>query len=346
MKLRISFLASLFLLTSAQAAKPGGDAGDLYSRITDTYMTGKFDDLKGALAQATRRMKDFTAEQKADILYVRRALAECRPKWWYACKVGKKTLIRQTIFAKTASIVYDPDGKGGMRLQEGLGGIGITTSWDRKAMDSTDKGMYGYLKGDMACGSIWGNLTMGNIWSGMSLQTLAKMDDREKLRMNRYMSFRSNLAALYYGTPSARRYSMHIFFAAFFYDRWGKGPVTGTRRAVCAMILCEILKDPTRYPSLKLPGKLDAKNAEESLGKHYKFAIKRNATWTIAEDRRLREAIKSFADTADKNVRKTEKITLPNKLVFAIDVKVDETIRAKRDAWIKKQFDKAKGRGD
>ena len=215
MKLRISFLASLFLLTSAQAAKPGGDAGDLYSRITDTYMTGKFDDLKGALAQATRRMKDFTAEQKADILYVRRALAECRPKWWYACKVGKKTLIRQTIFAKTASIVYDPDGKGGMRLQEGLGGIGITTSWDRKAMDSTDKGMYGYLKGDMACGSIWGNLTMGNIWSGMSLQTLAKMDDREKLRMNRYMSFRSNLAALYYGTPSARRYSMHIFFAAF-----------------------------------------------------------------------------------------------------------------------------------
>ena len=347
MKLYVSFLASLCLLTSARAAAaPRADAGDLYSSITDAYMTDKFDDLKGALVQAVRRMKDFTTAQKTDILYVRRALAECRPKWWDACKKGKKTLIKQTIFAKTASIVYDPDGKGGMRLQSGLGGIGITTSWDRTAMDSTAKGMYGYLKGDMACGSIWGNLTMGNIWSGMSLQELAKMDDREKLRMNRYMSFRSNLAALYYGTPSSRRYSMHIYFASFFYDRWGKGPVSGARRAVCAMIMCEILKDPTRYPSLKLPGKLDADKAEEKLGQHYKFAIKRNATWTIAEDRRLREAIKSFAATADKNVLKTEKVTLPNKLVFAIDVKVDEAIRSKRDAWIKKQFDKAKGRGD
>jgi hypothetical protein len=347
-KLYVSFLASLCLLTSARAAEPGGDAGDLYSRITDTYMTDKFDDLKGALTKATGRLKDFTAEQKTDILYVRRALAQCRPKWWHECKAGKKTRIRQAILGKTATIIYDPDGKGGMRLQGGLGGIAVTTSWDRRTMDSTDKGMYGYLKGDMVCGSIWGNLTMGNIWSGMSLQKLAKMDDREKLRMNRYMSFRSNLAALYYGTPSARRYSMHIFFAAFFYDRWGKGPVTGTRRAVCAMIMCEILKDPTRYPSLKLPGKLKADKAEEKLGQHYKFAIKRKATWTIAEDRRLREAIKSFATTAgaDKNVRQTEKVTLPNKLVFAIDVKVDEAIRAKRDAWIKKQFDKAKSSGN
>ena len=344
MKLYVSFLASLCLVTSARAAAaPRGDAGDLYSSITDAYMTGKFDDLEGALDRAAKRMKDFTAAQKTDILYVRKTIAECRPKWWDACKAGKRTVIAQAIWGETVRVIYDPEGKGGLQLTSGLEGISVTASWDHKTMDSTDKGMYGYLKGDMACGSVWSNLAAGEIWSGMSLQILAKMNDRDKLRLNRYISFRANLAALYYTTPAARRYSMHIYFAAFFYDKWGTGPVSGARRAVCAMIMCEILKDPTRYPSLKLPRKLDANNAEETLGKHYKFAIKRNATWTIAEDRRLREAIKSFAATADKNVFKTEKVTLPNKLVFAIDVKVDEAIRSKRDAWIKKQFDKAKG---
>jgi len=342
-KLYISFLASLCLVASVPAAKPGGDAGDLYSSITDAYMTGKFDDLKDDLVKATRRMKDFTPAQKTDILYVRKAIAECRPKWWYACKAGRKTLIRQPIFGKTVVVAYDPQGKGGMQMKSGPKGMSITVSWKPETMDSTEKGMYGYLKGDMTCGGIWSHLATAKIWSGMPMRTLAKMNDRDKLRLNRYMSFRGNLAALYYTTPVSRRYFMHIYFASFFYDKWGKGDATGTRRAVCAMIMCEILKDPTRYPSLKLPGKLNADKAEEKLGQHYKFALNRNTLWTIAEDRSMREAIKSFAATADKNVCKTEKVTLPNKLVFAIDVKVDEAIRAKRDAWIKQQFDKAGG---
>ena len=89
-------LAGLCLLASVRAA-PAGDAAGLYARITDAYMTGKFDDLDAALRQAAARTGDFTAEQKADVSYVRKALAECRPAWWARCKKGRKLRIRQAL---------------------------------------------------------------------------------------------------------------------------------------------------------------------------------------------------------------------------------------------------------
>jgi len=347
MKLCISFIVSLCLPALAGGASATKvDAGELYSKITDAYMTGKFDELKTSLAQSIRLMRHFTAQQRVDILYVRKALAECRPKWWDACKAGKKTFIKQPIFGKTAHVAYDPEGKEGLRVKSDMGVLVAEVSWDPKSMDSTEKGMYGFPKGDIVCGGIWSNIATARLWLSMPLKLMQKMDDRDKLQLTRYMSFRTNLAALYYTTPSSRRYFMHIYFAAFYYDNWGKGEVSGARRAVGAMIMSEILKDPSRYPSLKLPKKLDAEKAEEKLGQHYKVVCHRNRPWTIAEDRQMRAAIKSFAAAANQTVFKTEKVILPNKLVFAIDAKVDETIRAKRDAWIKKQFDKANSSSD
>jgi hypothetical protein len=344
-KLHITFVAGLCLLAVGPVA-PARAAGadDLYARITDTYMTGKFEELDAALGDAAKRMKDFSAEQKTDVLYVRKALAECRPAWWTQTQKGRKTRIRQVLWGKRLNTVWDPQAKG-IQMKTGRFGTEVTVGWKPEEMDSTAKGMYGYLQGDMTCVNIWSSLTTAQVWGGFPLQTLASMSERDKLRLNRYLSFRSNLTALYYCTPPGRRYALHIYFASFFYDNWGKGPASGARRAVGAMFMGEVLKDPSLYPSAKLPGRLSEKDAEEALGHHYKYAIKRGATWTIAEDRRFREALKPFAAANNKTVFKTEKVVLPNKLVFAIDVKADEAYRAKRDAWVKQQFDKAKAGG-
>lgn len=91
-------------------------------------------------------------------------------------------------------------------MKTGRGGSKtFTVSWKPDEMDSTARGMYGYLEGDMACVNIWSNLTMVKIRAGLSLRTPARMNDRDKLRVNRYMSFRSNLATLYHGTPPGRQ---------------------------------------------------------------------------------------------------------------------------------------------
>ena len=347
MRLHVSFLVGLCLLASARASAPRSvSTGDLYARITDAYMMGNFDDIDDALGRAAGRMDSFTADQKADIRYVRQALAECRPAWWVRCKKARKQMvILQPIWGKTVKVRYDPAGKQGIRIKSGSRGKVVTIAWKGDEMDSTAEGMYGYLRGDMTGGTIWGMLNRAKMLSELPLESLAKMNDREKLRLNRYMSFRSNLTAFYYCTPSARRYAMHVYMASFYYDKWGKDPRSGARRAACAMVLCEVLDAPTLYPSLKLPPNLPARGAEEALGQHYKRAIKRGATWTIAEDRRFRQAIKRFAAANDKSVLRTEKVTLPNGLLFAMDAKADEPLRPKRDAWIKQQFDKAKAPG-
>jgi hypothetical protein len=197
--------------------------------------------------------------------------------------------------------------------------------------------------GDQNCVNVWSTLGTAQIWKGMSLHAYAKLPDAEKLPISRYMSFRSQLATLYHTTPPGRRYGLHIYFAAFYHNKWGKGPMSGTRRANCAMLLAELLADPSKYPSLKLPRSLPAKHAEMALGQHFKHAIKRGAVWTIAEDRAFREALKAFAAANGKAVEKTQQVRLPNKLVVHLDPETDnERFRAKRDAWVKERFDKAK----
>ncbi len=347
MKSPVCLPASLCLLTAALAAPARAADDHLYERIANAYMTGKFDDLSQALREAPKRMGELSAEQKADVLYVRQALGECRPAWWGLCKKGqKKVRIRQKLWGRTLRTVYDPQGDGGIKVTPMRIGVDITVSWKPEDMDSTAAGKYGYLQGDMTCVGVWSNLMLAGIYASFPMQTLARMDERGKLRFNRYSSFRSNLTTLYHSTPPARRYALHIYFASFYYDKWGSSPVSGARRAVCAMAMGEILKDPSLYPSLRLPSRLPAENAEEALGQHYKHAIKRGSTWTIAEDRRFREALKPFAAANDKAVYQSEKVTLPSKLVFAIDVDVDKPYRAKRDAWIKQQFDKARAAGE
>jgi hypothetical protein len=346
MELRILLVAALGLLAPGPAgAARAAEAGDLYARIADAYMMGRFDELDEALREAGKRMGELTAEQKAGVLYVRKALAECRPAWWALSKKGRKTPVRQKLWGKTLYATYDPAGKGGFQLSPGQLGTVITVSWKPEEMDSTAKGMYGYLQGDMTCVNVWSNLAMAAVWNKLSQQALARTSERDKLRLNRYVSFRANLATLYHCTPPGRRYALHIYFASFFYDNWGKSPLAGSRRAVCAMAMGEILADPSRYRSLKLPKSLRADGAEEALGQHYKHAIKRTAAWTLAEDRRFRESLKPFAAANDHGVYKAEKVTLPNKLVFAIDVDADKAYRPQRDAWVKRQFDKAKGIG-
>lgn len=344
MKPRMLLVACLCLSAPwAPAPARAADAGDLHARITDAYMSGKFDDLDQALGEASKRTAVLTPEQKADVKYVREALTECRPAWWAQCKQGKPVRIRQEVLGQRLEAFYDPKGKPGVQMNSGLGGMRITVSWVPEEMDSTEKGMYGYLQGDQTCVNVWSNLSMAGIYTRTPMQTLARMNDRDKLRLNRYMSFRSNLATLSHSTPPGRRYALHIYFAAFYYDNWGKGPIAGARRAACSMVMAEVLKDPALYPSLKLPGRLPEQNAEEALGKHYKMSIKRGSAWTIAEDRRFREAIKPFAAANDKTAFQTEKVTLPNKLVVAIDPNADAALRPQRDAWFKQQFDKVTG---
>lgn len=330
------------MAASAPAAAPKAEpsaarAGDFHARLLSAYMDGKWDELDKALAARPAELAGLTAEQRADVAYVRQAMAEARPPWWKLCKAGQKTSFQPTVWGATLSATYDPAAKSGLEMKAGTPKPTFTFNWPAADMDSTEPGEYGFLKGDTLGLGIWQNMGMAAALAG--LPPLRSLGEKDSLRLNLYSDFRGNLTALYCGAPPERRWGLHIYLAAYM-PQYGKGPLAASRRAAAAMFLVEVLKSPAAYPSLKLPDTLAAEGAEEKLAVHFKFKIVRRTQWTIAEDKAFREAVKTFAVANGQKVFDTGKVTLPNNLVFALMPDEDNAYRPVRDTWLKAQFDK------
>lgn len=349
---RMLVLIGVVGLTSVAVAAdaPGTDgaasgAGDLYARITDAYMHGKWDPLEKALRAPAAQMASLTAQQRLDAVYVRQALAECRPSWWKMCAATSKAMIRPKIWDRTFDVIYESGEQSGLKFKTTNRQLSVTVSWDPAALQDTSPaegsmGKHGFTKADMANLNVWSILGHSASWVKMPPKALAAMSKSEKVRLQQYQDFRANLAGLYYGSPPARRAALVIYLAAFL-PKYGSGPMGGSRRAVGSMFLAEVLADPSKWPSLRLPAKLSEDGAEEKLAVHFKFKI--GPPWTIAEDKALREAIRAMARKNDRQVLQAGQVVLQNGLVFMIDEAADQPFRAKRDAWVKAQFDKAKG---
>jgi hypothetical protein len=126
---------------------------------------------------------------------------------------------------------------------------------------------------------------------------------------------------------------------------YSKPDMAASRRAASAVLLMEVLRSPATYPSLPLPDTLDAENAEEKLATHFKFMIKRQSAWTIAEEKAFRAAVKVFATVNEQKVLETGKVTLPNNLILAMMPGEDKPYQPQRDKFIKTAFDRIKATG-
>ena len=187
---------------------------------------------------------------------------------------------------------------------------------------------------------LWSSLGVQSAWASVPPQTLTTyLSGPAKDRFNLYSNFRANLTVLYHTTPVSRRYSMFMHMSAYI-DKYYNDPFAATRRAVAAMLLQKILGAPKAFPSMPLPRSLAADNAEKSLAVYMKTKMGRNLPWTIAEEKAVREAIRAFAGVNDSNVLRSGKVDLPNGLGFTLTAE-DAAERAKRDAWIKAEYDKA-----
>jgi len=349
--MRHVFLSALLLLFAGAAAAaaeqgkaaPAESKGDeLLARITAAYMDGNWEDLDKALAARPAEMARLSRAQRADVDYVRQALAECHPAWWNILKAGKKATFQPVVWGRTLNLTCDPDSKGATNFRFGDPKVDVTLGAMAAAVDSPDEGEYEYLKGDLAGTAVWQNLGSAAAFSVMTVKQAGSIiGEKDKLRLSLYADFRGNLTPLYYGTPPIRRWALHIFLAAYM-PEYGKGQVAASRRAAAAMLLAEIMRSPSTYPSLPLPDTLEAQEAEAKLAVHYKFMISRKSAWTIAEDRAFRAAVKPFALANEQKVLDGGKVTLPNNLTFAMMPDEDTQFQAQRDKFIKAAFDKFK----
>ncbi|MGA2798790.1 MAG: hypothetical protein ABSE63_14510 [Thermoguttaceae bacterium] len=329
---------------AADSPKGNGQKNsDLYQQISQAYLDGNWDELEKVLGDSSKELDGLSAEEQADVAYVRGALAQCKPSWWNQCKKGKKVEIRPVVWGHTLKLWYDPAGKEGVEMKSAGAAKALTVSWPAADMDNPEHAEHGYSKGDLCNLGAWNTIGIAMVWSQTSAQALANRSGEDKLRLDRYQEFRGHLTGLYYGTPKARRWGLFLYLLSWM-EKYSQMPTVGSRKAAGAMFLAEVLANPAKYPSIPLPSALSEDGAEEKLAEHVRSKIERHS-WTIAEDKALREAIKSFAAANETGVLQTQKATLPNKLIVSLDLEADKPLRPKRDAWLKSQFDKAGGTG-
>ncbi|HEV2971035.1 MAG TPA: hypothetical protein VGY55_13765 [Pirellulales bacterium] len=315
-------------------------ATGLYQQIVEDYLGGKWDDVERRLLAPPEKLTSLNAHELEDIAYIRLALAECHPPWWNLCKKGQKVQFRPVVWGKTLSVTYVPDGQRGVQAQYHNADVSFTATWPAAEIDSPAPFEHGFTKGEINAVEVWAMLGTARVWSQTSGRMIAGLGGKEMLRMTRREDFRSNLTALYYGSPKSRRWSLLVDLLTWSDKEYADTPVAGSRKAVGAMFLAEVLANTASYPSLPLPHRLEPDEAEGTLAAHYRRRIERQG-WTLAEDRSLREAIRRFAAANDTNVYQTEKVTLANKLTVSVAPSADPPLRAKRDAWLKDRFDEA-----
>jgi len=335
------FWAIALALLSLRSVRPlrADEPADVYSRICQEYLDGKWDALEADL-RAVKKPAGLSASQQADIAYIRQTVAECRPPWWAQTKAGQKVAIRPVVWGQPLNLTYDPAGQGGVQVQFTGNTMSLTISWPPVEMDNPAQAEHGYTKGELNNLGVWANLGMAKVWSQTPPQALVGMSEADKLRLLRCQDFRGNVTGLYYGMPRARRWGEFLYLLSWL-EKYAKMQTVYCRKAAGAMFLAEVAANPGKYPSLPLPKTLAAENAEEKLAEYYRKLIEKKG-WTVAEDRSLREALKKFAAANDLSVYKTETVTLPNKLVVALDPAADAALRPKRDAWLKARFDEVR----
>jgi len=336
---------------AAQSEKPAateGKADDLYARVASAYMDGRWEDLAKALAEAAKPAgaKALGKEQRADVDYVRQAMAECRPAWWNALTAGKKAAFTANVWGRAADVTYDPDVK---KSTFQIGGAGekprLTFGSDLADVDNPNHAEHSYTKGDLAGVGLWH--VFGDTVSRAALPTRTLqglITEKDRLRVALYCDFRGNLAVLYYGTPTIRQWGLWLYLAAYM-EKYAKMDVVNSRKAAAAMLVAEVLKSPETYPFFALPDTLPEEGAEGKLALHFLSKLNRKRPWTIAEDRAFRAAVRNFALANEQKTCDTGKVVLPGNLSVALMAADDAALQAQRDKFTKTLFDKIKAGG-
>ncbi|HET6252131.1 MAG TPA: hypothetical protein VFE47_30880 [Tepidisphaeraceae bacterium] len=327
----LAVAALLLSVPQALAAPPPGES--LHDRIVRQYLNGTWDDASAELLSSAKQALALPPAEKADVDYIRKTIAECRPAWWKTTKAGQKVRFRPVVWGHTLSGTYDPAAKTNIQINFTNGVPAVTLTWNAKEMDDPAEAEHGFTKGELNDLTVWSTLGTAQSWMDIPLRSQTHLDAAGNMLLTRYLGIRGGMASAYYGTPRARRWSLWLGCWAYNAEH-AKDPTIMCRKAMGAMYIAEVVGHPKTYPSVKVPKEIPASDTEEKLTPFYKDGLGRTP-FTLAEDMALREAIKAFASANENKPRATGTVILPNGLAVALDPAQDKPLSAKRDAWIK-----------
>lgn len=307
--------------------------------LVGLYMAGNWDELAKELSANAAQLKHLTGQQQIDAAYLKQALIDGRPQWWNACKAEKQTPIRASIFGQMVSASFVLNQKVNLNMK--FSGVReMTVSWPSAEMDSAANAEHGFTKGELNGMVVWGTLSNAAVYSKMPMTALANLSENDKARLIETLDFRSMLAGVYYGNPRTRQWGLFLALHTWL-PKYAKMQTVMSRKALGAMLVAELVENSEKYDSIKIPKIDNEENAEERLALGLQGAVEKHG-FTFAEDKLVRAAIKNFATANEDPIRTAGAIKLPNGLVLALDPTKDESLRAKRDAWLFAHLPKAR----
>lgn len=325
----------------ALATTPGNAAADTqsdaYSSIVATYLSGNWDDLPGILKSRAHEITTLPPARKADVDYIRRTLFECRPEWWDACKAGKLTRFRPVVWGRAITAAYDPDSKAEVVLNYLNGAPSATVRWNAADMDNPAiAGELKFTKGEHVDLDIWRRLGAAESRGVIPPRSQINLNEAEQKQLQRYLSFRGNVAGAYYATPRARRLALWEGISGWSHE-YDHAGMYMPMRAIGILFATEVLSHPETYPSIKWPEEPPADGAESKMIWALQEWIRYHEL-PLGEDRALRDAFKAFAAANEGRTRQTGIVTLPNKLTLSLDPDADKPLSVLRDKWIKDRY--------
>lgn len=328
----------------AAGNSPGQDSGGIYGNATSQYLAGKWDELSVELTSDARAFAALAPAQRADVDYMRRALAESRPAWWKPVKAGQRMRFRPLVWGHTLSATFDPDGKNSSRIDFANGEASVTVGWNAAEMDNPAvDGELEFTKGEHADVDLWTALGIAESSAAISPYYRIGLKPDAQTRLSRFLEFRGNVTGAYYATPRARRWAVWLGISGWSHE-YDKMPSVMPRKAMGIFFAAEILGHPETYPSVKWPEDPPADGAESKMIWTFSEWISSH-NFTFAEDKAFREALKAFAqaNSTEAKLRRNEgRILLPNGLAFSLDNAADKPLAIRRDAWAKAQIERGK----
>ena len=299
-------------VTAARTTAATLDANDLHDVLVGQYMNGKWEDLEKDLTAKKLEIDKFTGVEAADMKYIRQTMAECRPAWWAKCKENQLFEFRPVVWGHGLRASFDPRQTLEWSIKFNSSIAVVSFKWNAADMDSADKAKDegGYSKGDLVDWKVWQVMGAAEADAMVPFQSQVGMTAVQKQQLQRFTDFYGNLTGIYYGTPTARRWALALSCAAWLKVNTSVA-IVNSRKAAGSMFLAEIVSHRAKYPSIKLPETVPDEHSEAAICTALEKWIAVHP-WTLAEDKALREELKTFATTNKHDLPQTGRVRLPN----------------------------------
>jgi hypothetical protein len=324
------------------------EAQSCYEQLLDTYLHFEAKAWDTVCKASLKFTGSFTAQQKADIAYMRKTALEYRPDWWKSTKSSSSVSFPAVIWGKTFTANYKPsEFIGGQQLvfDSTTGKLHVVVTWQPHMVDSTKvlegdaAAAHQMTEGNEAEAIIWHELGHNYVTLGFDMNQLYDLYTKYEILYMSLQEFYADMTALYHCSPPGRKATFLIRVPSFHWNDVNDPHVRGAL-GVGSYLLATILSDPAKWPSFHLPTTVPETDPERKCILYMYEHL--DPRYTLEEDRNLRELVGQLIKTRGATIfRSKGAIPLPNKLEYKITPSEDRDLQVKRDAWVAAALKKA-----